>query len=107
MDPEFCIGCGHFGKKLWRNISHINALLKHLECCVECSIHFIFIFLSNLCDICLNTNFCDTIYYRLGAMAYRPFLNPRLPAGSPIIARLLIAVGKDMHISFIYSNNGH
>ena len=38
-------------------IFHSYTLLKYLECCVECSIHSLFISLSNSCYMSLNTIF--------------------------------------------------
>ena len=43
-----------------------HTLLKLFECCVEWSIHFLFIFLSNSCGMSLNTNFGDMKYYSVG-----------------------------------------
>ena len=53
-----------FRTKLW-GIFNSHALLKLLECCVECSVHLVFILLSNSCGMSLDTNLCDMKYCRL------------------------------------------
>ena len=54
-----------------------HALPKLLECYVECSIHFLFIFWPTLSGKSLNTNFRDAKYYCLGAWSPGFPLDPR------------------------------
>ena len=59
-------------------VFHGHALLKRFKCCVECSVHFLFIFLSSPFGMSLRTNFSDVKYYRLGGHGPWP------PLGSPL-----------------------
>ena len=97
--------------KLWGGrIFHSHALLKLLECRVECSIHFFLIFLSNSCNISLNTNFGDTKYYNLGGHvpSSQHLLDPHLHCPnsinvviSPILPMLSLA---QFNIVFVKSS---
>ena len=67
MDPESDFGWDHFGKNIiGRGIFHSHAPLKHFEYCVECSVHFLFIFLFKSCGISLKKCFYNTECYHLG-----------------------------------------